>query len=108
MSVRVSESYVTRNGHRRTVSAGLGTWLLAILAYCTARGLIGFFVILPAALMLGCLLAELWVCAAIVLFTVTGAVAVIAVARHEAKAADLTFTRLRWGLVIVGLRGATP
>jgi hypothetical protein len=107
VSVHVSESWTARNGHRRTVSAGLGTWVAGSLALCFGRGIVIGVCVLPFVLAWWCLLGELWLCAAIVLFTVTGAVAALAVARHEARPADLTFTRLRWGLVIVGLKGAS-
>lgn len=103
-TVRVSESWTARNGRRRTVSMGLGTYVAGILALCFTRGIWGLFV-LPFVLTWWVLLAEAWVCAELVLVIVAGTAVIAAVARHEARAADITVTRLRWHLYGLGLKG---
>jgi hypothetical protein len=106
MSVRVSESWTARNGHRRSVSMGLGTYVLGSLASCFGRGLLFALFALPFLLYWWALLASFWVCAELVLFTVTGAAAIAAVLRHEGRAADINLTRTQWHLYGIGLKGA--
>lgn len=105
MSVRVSESWQARNGHRRSVSMGLGTYALGSIAVCFTRGVWGLLV-LPFVLSWWVLLAELWLCTELVLLTVTGLLVITVVARHEARAADITLRRGRWHLYAIGLKGA--
>jgi hypothetical protein len=48
----------------------------------------------------------LWVYAEMLLLIVTGIAVIAAVCRHEGRAADITVTRMRWGLLGFGLKGA--
>ncbi len=105
MSVRVSESWTARNGHRRTVSMSLGTYALGSIAFCFTRGTWGL-IALPFVITWWVLLAEAWACAELVMFTVTGAAVIAAVLRREGRAADITLKRVRWHLYAVGLKGA--
>lgn len=105
MSVRVSESWTTRNGRRRTVSMGAGTYAFASIAACFTRGIWGLF-LLPFVVTWWVLLAEAWLCAEMVLVTVTGIAVIIAVLGHEASGADITLRREKWNLVAIGLKGA--
>jgi hypothetical protein len=104
MSVRVSESWTARNGRRRSVSMNLGTYVAGSIAVCFTRGLLGLLM-LPFVITWWCLLAELWVCAELVLLTVTGLLAVAAVLHREARPGDITFKVTRWHLLAVGLKG---
>jgi hypothetical protein len=105
MSVRVSESWTARNGHRRYVSVNLGTYVLGSIGWCAARGIWGL-IILPFVITWWALVIEAWACAELVLFTVTGAAVIGAVLRHEGRGGDITLTRVRWHLYAVGLKGA--
>lgn len=105
MSVRVSESWTARNGRRRTVSMGAGTYAFASIAACFTRGIWGVF-LLPFVVTWWTLLAEAWLCAEMVLVTVTGIAVIAAVLRHEASGADITLRRGKWNLVAIGLKGA--
>jgi hypothetical protein len=98
MSVRIGESWTTRNGHRRWITMGLGTYLLG-------GGLWALFA-LPFVLCWWLLLAELWVCAEVLLLAVTGIVAVVGLARREVGLGDVTVTWLRWNLFIIDLKGS--
>jgi hypothetical protein len=98
VSIRVGESWTARNGHRRYVSMGLGTYLLG-------RGVWGLL-ILPFAFVWWCLLTELWLAAEFLLLTVTGLAAITAVLRHEARPGNIALTSLRYGLFMIGLKGA--
>ena len=49
--------------------------------------------------------AELWLAAETVVLLVTGIVVIVALARRQAKVSGVTLTRLRFGLVIVDLKG---
>ena len=104
MSVRVSESWTARNGHRRSVSMNLGTYVFGSIAVCFTRGLWGLLV-LPFVIAWWCLLLELWVCAELVLLTVTGLLAVAAVLHREARPGDITLRVIRWHLLVLGLKG---
>ena len=99
MSVRVGESWQARNGHRRWVSMSLGDLLFG-------WGVLAVFV-LPFVLLWWMLLAELWIGAEALLIVVTGLLAAVVVAGHGAKLSDVTFTRLRWGLVHDRREGGT-
>lgn len=105
MSVRVGESWTARNGRRRYVSMGLGTWAAGSLAFCLGRGIWGLF-LLPFLLYWWALLAAAWLSAEFLLFTVTGALTIGAVLNREAKCADITLVPLKWHLVMIGLKGA--
>lgn len=114
MSIRVRESYaVSRPGSRPgtrhyrsvSVSSGLGTYLAGRIAWCTAKGVVGVFVLLPLLFCWWTLLAEVWVCAELVVFTVTGAGAIASVYRKEASGGDITLLRLKWHLYAVGVKG---
>lgn len=109
MSVRVREtrgtswrgaSPGTRHYRSTSVSFSLG----AYLAWCSARGMLGLFV-LPFALMWWCLLIDLWICAEFLVFIVTGIAVIAAVCRREGRAADITVRVLRWHLLAFGLKG---
>jgi hypothetical protein len=78
---------------------------MSLGTYLAGRGLLGLF-LLPFAVTWWLLLAELWVCAEMLLVTVTGGLALLAVLRREARPADVTVMRLRWGLFQIGLKGA--
>jgi len=105
MSIRVGESWTTRNGHRRRVSVSLGTYLFGGLAYCLARGLWGLF-LLPFAVAWWCLLIELRLAAEILLLAVSGVLVLADLARRVIRPADVTVTRLRWGLFVIDAKGA--
>lgn len=105
MSVRVSESWTARNGHRRSVSMNLGTYVLGSIALCFSRGIWGLM-ILPFVLCWWVLLAYLWLAAEIVLLAVTGLLAIGAVLHREARPGDITFKVIRWHLLVLGLKGA--
>lgn len=107
MSVRVSESWTASNGHRRTVSIGLGTCAIASLAACFTRGIWGLF-LLPFALGWWCLLLELWACAEILLLAVSGGLVLADLARRVIRLSDVTVTGLRWGLFGFDVKGARP
>lgn len=97
MSVRVGESWRGRNGHRYWVSMPLGTWLAGAGCWVV--------LVLPLLALWWMLLAELWLAAEALLLTVTGIIVIIAVARREAGAPDITMRRLRWRLYAFGLKG---
>lgn len=105
MSIRVAESWTARNGHRRAVSMSLGTYVAGSLALCFTRGLLGLF-LLPFVIDWWILLAALWICAELVLLTVTGFLVIGAVLHREARAQDITLTQARWHLYLIGLKGA--
>jgi len=107
MSVRVSESWTARNGRRRSVSVNLGTYVAGSLALCFTRGLLGLF-LLPFVLCWWALLAELWVCAELVLVIVSGLAVIGVVIHREARPADITVIPVRWHLLVFGLKGARP
>lgn len=104
VSIRVSESWTVRNGRRRLVSMGLGTYVAGSIAVCFTRGIWGLFA-LPFILTWWVLLAEAWVCAELLLVIVTGAAAIGAVLHREAKPADITLIPLKWHLRMIGLKG---
>ena len=104
MSIRVSESWTARNGHRRSVSVNLGTYVAGSLALCFSRGLAGLF-LLPFVLSWWVLLLDLWICAELLLFIVTGLLVIAAVLHREAKPADITLKVIRWHLLVFGLKG---
>ena len=97
-SIRVGESWQARNGHRRWVSMGLGDLLFG-------WGVLAVFVF-PLLVLWWCLLAELWIGAEALLIIVTGVLVLAALVMRGAKLSDVTFTRLRWGLFMVTLKGA--
>ena len=105
MSVRVSESWTARNGHRRSVSMSLGTYALGSVAYCFTRGVLGLF-LLPFVLFWWEILVALWVCAEMALLAVTGIAVIAAVLTHQARGADITLRRGPWHLYAIGLKGA--
>jgi hypothetical protein len=86
VSIRVGESWTTRNGHRRWVSVSLGTYLFGSLGFCLSRGLWGLFV-LPFAVAWWCLLIELWLAAEILLLTVSGILVLADLARRVIRPA---------------------
>lgn len=98
MSIRVGESWTTRNGRRRRVSMGLGTYL-------TVFGVRSAFA-LPFLLLWWLILAEVWVLAEIALLAVSGGLALTDLARRRVRFADITVTSLRWGLLVIDLKGA--
>lgn len=107
MSIRAGESWTARNGHRRWISAGLGTYLAATFGFCLARGLPGLF-LLPFAVAWRCLPAALWLVAEVLLLTVSGVLALADLARKVIRPEDITLTRLRWGLLVIDVKGARP
>lgn len=107
MSIRVGESWTTRNGHRRWVSMSLGTYLFGSLGYVFGRGLRGLFV-LPFVVAWWCLLIELWLAAEILLLTVSGVLVLADLARRVIRPADVTVTPLRWHLLAFDVKGARP
>ena len=100
MSIRVGESWTARNGHRRWVSVGLGDYLLGL----GSLGILGLLVF-PFLLLWWLLLAELWLAAETVLTTVTGVAVLAVLALRQARPGDVRLTRLRFGLVMVDLKG---
>lgn len=96
MSVRVGESWTARNGHRRWVTMGLGSWLFGLGAWAV--------LVLPLLAMAWLLMAELWMAAECVLIAVSAAAAVVAMVRHHARLSDVTMVRLRWHLFMIGVR----
>jgi len=96
MSIRVSEAWTARNGHRRWVSMSLAE-LLALSAA-------GFLLAAPFWLLWRLLLAEVWIAAECALLLATAVLAVVAVVRHEARCGEVTMTRLRFGLWMVDVR----
>jgi hypothetical protein len=107
VGIRVGESWTTRNGHRRWVSVSLGTYLFGSLGFCLGRGLRGLF-LLPFAVAWWCLLAELWVCAEVLLLAVSGGLVLADLARRVIRPADVTVTPLRWGLLVIDVKEARP
>jgi len=97
MSVRAGEAWTARNGHRRWVSMGLGDVL--------ALGLLGAWLVLPLWLLWWMLVAEAVLAAEAVVFAVTGIMALAVVAGRGARFGDVTLARLRWGLVMINLKG---
>ena len=96
MSIRVGESWQARNGHRR--------WVSMPLADVLALGAFGLILFAPLWLIWKAVLLEAWLAAELVVFLATGILALVAVARREALLSEVTFTRVRWGLVMVDLR----
>ena len=96
MSIRVGESWQARNGHRR--------WVSMPLADVLALGAVGLILFAPLWLIWKAVLLEAWLAAELVVFLATGILALVAVARREALLSEVTFTRVRWGLVMVDLR----
>ena len=106
MSVRVRETCGTswpdqrhpgtRHWRSTSVSYGLFTWLAGLGAWAV--------IVFPFALLWWLLLAEVWIGAEALLILVTGVLAAVAVA-GDAKLSDVTFTRLRFGLFMVNVRG---
>ena len=97
MSVRVGESWQARNGRRRWVSMSLGDLLFGLGAWAV--------LVLPLLLLWWLLLAELWLAAETVLTTVTGVAVLAVLALRQARPGDVRLTRLRFGLVMVDLKG---
>lgn len=97
MTIRVGESWRARNGRRRWVSMPLRDAL--------AFGAVGFALTAPFWLLWRLFLLEAWIAAESVLFLVTGILALVAVARREARLSQVTTARLRWGLYMVDLKG---
>jgi hypothetical protein len=97
MSIRVGESWQARNGHRRWVSVPLHDVL--------ALGLLGAVLVLPLLALWWLLLAEAWLAAECAILAVTGAIALAVVAGRGARFGDVTLARLRFGLVMVNLKG---
>ena len=97
MSIRVGESWQARNGHRRWVSMSLGDLLFGWGAWAVF--------VLPFLLLWWLLLAEAWLAAETAVFIVTGIMALAVVAGRGARFGDVTLARLRFGLVMVNLRG---
>lgn len=97
MSIRVGESWQARNGHRRWVSMSLGDLMLG-------WGVWAVFV-LPLLALWWLLLLELWLAAETVLVTVTGVAVLAVLVLRQARPGDVRLTRLRWGLVMVDLKG---
>ena len=97
MSIRVGESWTARNGHRRWVSMPLHDLLIG-------WGVLAVFV-LPFWLLWWLVLAELWLAAECVLILLSGILVIIDLARRQAKPADVTLTRLRWGLFVFDVKG---
>ena len=104
MSIRVSESWTARNGHRRSVSVNLGTYVAGSLALCFSRGLAGLF-LLPFVLSWWVLLLDLWICAELLLFTASGIAVTAAVLKGKGRGADITLKVIRWHLLVFGLKG---
>jgi hypothetical protein len=94
MSVRVSESWTSRNGRRYTVSTGAGTYLLGLGVQA--------LIVLPvvAAWLLFLLTAE------VILLAVTGTQLLAAVLRGEARIGDVCWIELPHGLFMIGMKGA--
>jgi hypothetical protein len=105
MSIRVGESWTARNGHRRWVSAPLGTYLFGSLACCLSRGLRGLMV-LPLVLAWWCLPLALWLAAEVLLLAVSGALMLADLGRKVIRPEDVTVSRLRWGLFLFDVKGA--
>lgn len=106
MSIRVRETYGTS---WRGTQPGTRHWRSTSVSYGLGTGLLGFGVwslfILPFILLWWLLLAEVWVCAEMLLLAVTVIIAVIALARREIGFADLMVTPLRYHLFAIGLKG---
>lgn len=98
MSIRVGESWTARNGHRRWVSMGPGTYL-AVFGVRSAFAL-------PFLLLWWLILAEMWVCAEALLLAVTGIIAVVGLARREVSLGGITVTWLRFNLFIIDVKGS--
>ena len=86
----------TRHWRSTSVSFSLWTWLAGFGAWAV--------IVFPFALLWWLLLAEVWIGAEALLILVTGVLAAVAVA-GDAKLSDVTFTRLRFGLFMVNVRG---
>jgi hypothetical protein len=90
-----------RPGVRRwrstSVSFGLGTWLFGLGAWAV--------IVFPFVALFWLLAAELWLCAEALLIIVTGVLVLALVVMREAKPADVTVMRLRFGLFMISLRG---
>jgi len=96
MSIRVGESWQARNGHRRWVSMPLHD----LLAFGAAWAVFW----LPLWLLWRLVLAELWLAAECVVLVITGACVAVTIASGDVRGRDVTLSRLRWGLFMVGLR----
>ena len=97
MSIRVGESWQARNGHRRWVSMSLHDLLIG-------WGVWAVF-ILPLLVLWWLILAEVWLAAECVLLVVTGIAVLAVLVLRQARPGDVTLTRLRFGLVMVDLKG---
>lgn len=100
MSVRVGESWTARNGHRRWISmplpfalAGFGAWAVFVLPFLALWWLV---------------LTGLWLTAEVWILTITGVLALAAVARREGRPSDVTLSPLRWGLFMIDLKARQP
>lgn len=87
----------TRHWQSTSVSYGFPGWALLI-----------WWPLVPFALMFwaACwlLLAELWLCAEFYVLAVSGVYVLVRIASHHGRAADITLTRLAFGLRAVALR----
>jgi hypothetical protein len=96
MGIRLGESWQARNGHRRFVSVPLHDLILS-------WGL-GAWLVLPLWFTWKLCTWSLRAAAECALLALTAVLAVIAVARHEARWSDVGLTRLRFGLRMVDVR----
>lgn len=105
MSIRVRETYGTswrgtrpgtRHWRSTSVSFGLGSYLLGY-------GIWSLFVI-PLIVMWWLLLAELWVCAEMLLLTVSLIVVAVLLAQRRIGLADLALIPVGWRLFAIGTR----
>jgi hypothetical protein len=103
MNVRIRETAGT--SWRDPRHPGTRHWRSTSVSYGAGWGLLGFLVVAPFWLLWWMLLLELWLSAECVLITVTGIAVLAVLVLRQARPGDVTLTRLRWGLVMVDLKG---
>ena len=103
MTVRIRETAGTSWRDQRQPSTR--HWRSTSVSYGAGWGLLGLAVIAPFWLLWWMLLLEVWLAAEAVLITVSGVAVLVVLALRQARPGDVRLIRLRFGLVMVDLRG---